>query len=218
MILHRRISTVDSWIRNDQEITRAHDAESRVDGVPWPAKAYLTSPVLATPIRRVIISFTARDQGWGNTGHSYVTLQLVRPDGEIRTKLLLTLTHVPTVSQTDITPEDAFIVGAGKGCFIRLVGVSAPYPGYESRLMSAQLEVFHTNPERYEIAVIRRQLDLMNRETAMKLFDPPVRSWWSMIFGTVDEPEEVLRQVDAIKFLLLKCDGLVFSTIVKFLY
>lgn len=76
-----------------------------------------------------------QDQGWGNTGHSKVSLVLESCSGELKSEIVIfTALHEPTEGfVTCDTKKDhtQFLSDICIGDRISIYAVSAPYPGYE---------------------------------------------------------------------------------------
>ena len=209
-------------VRRDSAEIRWDSPYKAVDSIPWPSQFYLMSGPLLR-ITQVEISFLAQDQGWGNTGHSYVSFCVLQPDGTARQTKLLTLTHAETNVNVIITKSDDILDHFISGSCVGLLSVSAPYPGFSSKLKLAQMIIRHINPHRYDIAALRKQLLAMERSIAYQFFPTtaqnlPNFSIWDLFFDSTDTRLRSIHLNKVLTFLFLKSDDLIFSVIVKYLY
>jgi len=151
----------------------------------------------------VHVKIHARDQGWGNTGYSYIRLEVVSASGEIFGEKWMILTH--EWSDGDVVHElpQRFLDKTEHGSVIRIVMVSARYPGYEANVQQAGIYVW--NNWRMDMILIRKTLQKYAKKSIHELFQP-----------NKEEPDMKLCQ--HLAFLFAESDNLIFSEIIKFAY
>jgi len=126
---------------------------------------YLETDPLPYYADKITVQTNCDDQGWGNTGHSSVIMIVSQPAGQTMTKSLFHINdhgfrhrqQVLKVSQSNI--DDNLSNFFRPGSVIRIVLVSAPYPGFESRCRSACVTVhLRLGRDRYPAVLIREFL------------------------------------------------------------
>jgi hypothetical protein len=197
--------------RDDLDVVNAY-SEDRVPPLTFPARPYLaTGPLLCKP-RTVAVRVTASDQAWGNTGHSYIYLQIANGNSTYG-RVLNILYHSKSTYETTLNEED--LSATGRGTTISVVSVSAPYPGYESKVFSASILVRYSR--RYDMAIIKAQVNRVPRPLAKQIFDihnGVLNALLPSIFpGSVSKSEQ-----RAFAFLFIECDDLLFSRVVKYIF
>lgn len=223
--------------KRDVEYTR-FSSPSRVHDIEWPATEYIETIPLPWAAQSVRIKFMAADQGWGNTGFCWVGLIIVSADGLVEQHRLLTLTHI--ITEIDHFVHEDVLARCRKGSILKIVSVSAPWQGFVSRISYGCICVWYRK-QRYEMAVIRALLDKYSTHAVAMQFQPtsvdssasPLESTASAIggmlssvcqqlVGTSPAVERSMRDDEnicrALSFLFGKCDGLVFSIIVRFAF
>lgn len=138
-----------------------------------PAAVYLETDPLPYYADRITVQTTCDDQGWGNTGHSSVIMIVSPPAGTSEATvpgrtIAKSLFHINDhgfrhrqqvfkLSQSNI--DDNLSNLACPGSVIRIVLVSAPYPGFECRCRSACVTVhLRLGRHRYPTVIIRELL------------------------------------------------------------
>merc|ERR1711988_1650763 len=102
----------------------------------WAHCLYLISDAIDVRLPHGI-ALCASDQGWGNTGHSYVAAAIVDPSGKIKAEHRFgTACHAQEIHRTVIKPAE---MGAKRGDRIAVVLVSAPYGGYSCKGYAASI-------------------------------------------------------------------------------
>jgi hypothetical protein len=223
--------------------TVKHSSSNRVGDIEWPSEVYLETARLQYAAGSILISFQASDQGWGNTGFCYIQLRSVSPEGAVVSQRLATLGHAVTDYTGDFSSEDLH-KSLKKGHRLQLVAVSAPWGGFATKVLNGRISVWYN--QRYEMAVLRKQLDKYNIHRVCEIFrHVPVQAQdqeseeGSAVGGLLSS---VLAWVGggssptasdaaastattynthtctALSFLFVRCDPLLFSIIVKFAY
>lgn len=207
----------------------------RVEGLrinsTWPSRVYLQTPPLPRRAINVSITVTAKDQGWGNTDHSYVVIRTTNRKGDVDEVRLFNTVHQPRevswsaigVSHRDYLKDHTF----------QVVSLSAPYPGFQNIMLSARIEIQYSD-DRYQLTVIRAQMarkstDILNSinhndELTSSTSTHSIIERISNIFSFIsahhspEPPEWDRASLHALGFILTKCDDLVFSRIASFMY
>jgi hypothetical protein len=186
----------------------------RLPGIDWPAETYVaTDPLFAKP-RSVTFAFRANDQGWGNTGFSYVAIQVVNENDEVQFGTrITTLTHETVDFKTKYAGNDEIRQYLERGSRIRLVSVSAPWGGYESRIHSASIVVDMPTVHRLSWFLLwrKRRHDRCSRGM-------PQCSYIAADASAGSSSSLEVKSVNALTFLFEVCDSFLFSKVVLFLF
>jgi hypothetical protein len=212
------------------------NSPDRVDGLrissTWPSRVYLQTPPLPRRAINVAITVTAKDQGWGNTDHSYVAIRTINGAGDVDEVRLFNTVHQPrevSWSAIGVSHRDYL-----KGHAFQVVSLSAPYPGFQNVMLAARIEI-HYSDDRYQLAVIRAQMarkptnifDSIRCDDDHDASSPLTQSIVERIHSifsfsnSQQNPEPPLwdrASLRALEFMLVKCDDLVFSRIASFMY
>ena len=140
-------------------------SDSDEAGTGWGGtRVYLQTPPLVAPLCALRVVCHAKDQGWGNTGHSRVVLALYRKLKVVYQLRLGSVTHdvkrlALAFQQDGLSLLDGHSLGADinvaaghqpearalcaasqSGDVLALVIVSAPYPGFQCKCTDATIE------------------------------------------------------------------------------
>eukprot|EP00602_Paraphysomonas_sp_CaronLab_P001603 CAMPEP_0185032178 /NCGR_PEP_ID=MMETSP1103-20130426/20083_1 /TAXON_ID=36769 /ORGANISM="Paraphysomonas bandaiensis, Strain Caron Lab Isolate" /LENGTH=506 /DNA_ID=CAMNT_0027567977 /DNA_START=109 /DNA_END=1626 /DNA_ORIENTATION=+ len=112
----------------------------------WPGKPVISVNIIEEmiPVIGVHISCTARDQGWGNAGHSKMMLILQNEHGEVKSQSNVSqVYHDERDIDVHIAISHFLLQSINIGDVLGLWAVSAPYQGFECICIQARISI-HT--------------------------------------------------------------------------
>lgn len=111
-----------------------------------PCASYLsTGTMVGSRPQQLAVTVTARDQAWGNSGHSYIAVALRDSAGAVKcTERVMTTRHAWAHCTGVFDASSPLLSTASDGDYYDLMAVSGPYAGLECVCNSAMVEIVLT--------------------------------------------------------------------------